>query len=276
MNPTFYDLLGVSRDASREEIRAAWRAAADRFEPGEGGSSRQFRLINEAAEVLLDPRRREEYDAGLPVDDEAGSHVVPDAPLPGSTRAAVAARPARPARSDRSGTEGPGPARRRVPWLVLAPLTLLAVVAVVLAAFLSLEADRAEEYERALGRAPAAAENAAVAVLSYDFETLEADRDAAAKFLTPQYREDYVETFDALVVESATETEASVEAEVLASASMAVSGERDPERVNVLLFVNQTTTSSVTSGDPSVALNRVRFEMVRVDGGWLVDDITSY
>ena len=65
MNPTLYDILGVAPDASREEIRNAWRDAADRFEPGEGGSTKQFRLFNEAAEVLLDPERRKAYDAQL-------------------------------------------------------------------------------------------------------------------------------------------------------------------------------------------------------------------
>ncbi len=69
MNPTLYDILGVSPDASREEIRKAWREAADRFEPGEGGSTKQFRLFNEAAEVLLDPERRKAYDAEFVKDE---------------------------------------------------------------------------------------------------------------------------------------------------------------------------------------------------------------
>src|SRR3954468_2995659 len=61
--PTWYDVLGVSRDADSEEIRAAWRAATDKFEPGSG--SGQFRMFNEAAEVLLDPTRRAAYDESL-------------------------------------------------------------------------------------------------------------------------------------------------------------------------------------------------------------------
>ena len=52
-NPTWYDVLGVSRDASPAEIKAAWRHATDKFEPGSG--SGQFRMFNEAADVLLDP-----------------------------------------------------------------------------------------------------------------------------------------------------------------------------------------------------------------------------
>src|SRR6187200_2833171 len=86
-NPTWYDVLGVPRDASSTEIKAAWRNATDKFEPGSG--SGQFRMFNEAADMLLDPERREAYDAnldgnqaqvqaaGLPVEEAA-----PPPPLP--------------------------------------------------------------------------------------------------------------------------------------------------------------------------------------------------
>ena len=62
-NPTWYDVLGVSRDATPDEIKAAWRNATDKFEPGSG--SGQFRMFNEAADVLLDPDRRAAYDESL-------------------------------------------------------------------------------------------------------------------------------------------------------------------------------------------------------------------
>src|ERR1051325_3373999 len=62
-NPTWYDILGVDRGASAAEIKAAWRDATDKFEPGSGQS--QFRLFNEAADVLLDPDKRAAYDAEL-------------------------------------------------------------------------------------------------------------------------------------------------------------------------------------------------------------------
>ena len=65
MNPTLYDILGVRPQATPDEIKRAWRDAADRFEPGSGSSGAQFRLFNEAAEVLLDPAKRAEYDARL-------------------------------------------------------------------------------------------------------------------------------------------------------------------------------------------------------------------
>jgi Mce-associated membrane protein len=296
MNPTLYDVLGIPRDASREEIRTAWRDAADRFEPGEGGSTKQFRLFNEAAEVLLDPERRKAYDAQLDAgaatevgsatedpatEDQVGDldeestaeSPVPPPPVPGAARA-VTPSTSPPADEPTDG-EGSG-ARRLLPWGVLVVLGVLTAVAVGLAAYFVTQAQRTADYREALDRAPAAAESAASAVLSYDHETLEADRDAAAKFLTEEYRSDYVETFDKLVVESATETRATVEAEVLASSAMVGGSERDPDRVPVLLFVNQTTTNTAGSGEPSVALNRVRLDMVNVDGTWLVDGITSY
>ena len=120
--------------------------------------------------------------------------------------------------------------------------------------------------------APGAAEQAAATILAYDHESLEADRDAAAALMTPEYREEYVETFDDLVLEAARERKAQVEADVRAS-GVSVAG---PDRVEVLLFVNQTTVSTANSGEPQTALNRVVLAMERVDGAWRVDDITSY
>lgn len=335
MNPTLYDILGVSEDATREEIRKAWRDAADRFEPGEGGSTKQFRLFNEAAEVLLDPERRKAYDEQLagreekhaPRAEEPGTaSPVPAPPVPGAARAttpggseatrgvdlgkpgspgkagsgkagsgkagtkaavgaAAAAAPVAETEPDREASAGPGePAADdksggwgwAVPWPVFAVLGVLTALAVGFAAYFLTQAQRAADYREALDRAPAAAESAAAAVLSYDYKTLEADRDAAAKFLSGGYRSEYVDTFDKLVAESATETKATVEAEVLASSAMVGGEDRNPNRVPVLLYVNQTTTSTANEGEPPVALNRVRFDMVQVDGTWLVDGITSY
>lgn len=269
MTPTLYDLLGVPRDASRDEIKAAWRDAADRFEPGAGASTAQFRLFNEAAEVLLDPERRREYDAELAA-QEAQRQQAEE----------TDARPApEPAASTAGATTEPKPAarqRRPVPMPVLVLLGVLAAALAGVATYFGVQAERTEAYAEALEQAPQAAERAAAAILSYDHDSLEADRDAAARFMTAGYREEYLKTFDALVTENAEESEAVVQADVRASAAMARTGDLDePDRMSVLLFVNQTTESTAHE-EPSVALNRVRFDMVRVDGSWLVDHITSY
>jgi len=73
VTPTWYDLLGVEPDASADEIRAAWKAAIADLDPGD----RRFRALNGAAEVLLDPEKRSEYDASLEPDEDAPTQVAP-------------------------------------------------------------------------------------------------------------------------------------------------------------------------------------------------------
>ncbi|HZJ04666.1 MAG TPA: DnaJ domain-containing protein [Nocardioidaceae bacterium] len=313
MNPTLYDILGVSPEASQEEVRAAWRDAADRFEPGSGGSSAQFRLFNQAAEVLLDAERRKEYDAELAAEAErvavSEQAAAPSASEP--TLAPSASEPTlAPSAPDQGASTGPRPSRlprlprkakqpreakakaapvsradqrsgrglgHGLPVWVLFVLGLLAGALLGTVIYLGSAYAKTTAYQDALDEAPQAAERAAAAILSYDYERLDADRDAAAKFLTPGYRDSYVDTFDRLVKEPAVQTEARVEADVLANSTMVDTTEsRDPDEVRVLMFVDQTTLSTANSGEPRTALNRARFDMVNVDGTWLVDGITSY
>ena len=128
-----------------------------------------------------------------------------------------------------------------------------------------------DQVDRAVRTAPAAAERAATAVLAYDYRTLEADRDAAAATMTPEYRREYLKTFE-LVMDAAPARRARVEADVRAS-GVSVPG---ADRVEVLLFVNQTTVSTANSGEPQNALNRVVLTMERDGDVWRVDGITSY
>ena len=60
--PTWYDVLDVPRDASNDEVRAAWKDRIADLEPGD----RRFDTLNRAAKVLLDPPAREAYDETLP------------------------------------------------------------------------------------------------------------------------------------------------------------------------------------------------------------------
>ncbi len=168
-----------------------------------------------------------------------------------------------------------------VPWPVMAGLALLAVVLLVLAVgpFVDgmgwkdyREVSAQSEVDSARRIAPASAERAAAAILAYDYKSLESDRDAAAQFMTPEYRKQYLDTFDGLVMKAAVQRKAHVEASVRASGVTAAGA----DRVEVLLFVNQTTTSTANSGEPQTALNRVMFSMVREGDTWRVDDITSY
>ena len=62
MRMNYYDILGVPRDASQEEIKKAFRKLAMQHHPDKGGDPNEFQKINEAYETLSDTNKRFQYD----------------------------------------------------------------------------------------------------------------------------------------------------------------------------------------------------------------------
>ncbi len=60
--PDYYKTLGVSRTASADEIKKAFRKLARTHHPDAGGDEAKFKEINEAYEVLSDDKKRQLYD----------------------------------------------------------------------------------------------------------------------------------------------------------------------------------------------------------------------
>src|SRR3989442_657157 len=61
----YYDLLGVPRNASDEQIRSAYRRLARQYHPDVNkadDAAERFKQITEAYEILTDPQRRQRYD----------------------------------------------------------------------------------------------------------------------------------------------------------------------------------------------------------------------
>ena len=62
----YYEVLGVSRDASPEEIKKAFRKLARKYHPDvnqdDKDAEKKFKEIKEAFDVLSDPARRQQYD----------------------------------------------------------------------------------------------------------------------------------------------------------------------------------------------------------------------
>ncbi|MFF0268308.1 DnaJ C-terminal domain-containing protein [Kribbella sp. NPDC004536] len=62
----FYEILGVSRSASADEIQSAYRRLARQYHPDvnkDPGAEERFKQISEAYDVLSDPQQRKRYDA---------------------------------------------------------------------------------------------------------------------------------------------------------------------------------------------------------------------
>ncbi|MGH9822942.1 MAG: DnaJ C-terminal domain-containing protein, partial [Blastocatellia bacterium] len=84
----YYDVLGVKRDASQDEIKRSYRKLARKYHPdvnpGDTSAEEKFKGLNEAYEVLSDPEKRERYDQ-LGENWKAGAEFTPPQGWQGST-----------------------------------------------------------------------------------------------------------------------------------------------------------------------------------------------
>jgi len=147
MSETHYELLGVEPDASKDEIRAAYRerleelrgkAEKGRSDQARDGARAETARINAAWQVLSDPFQRQRYDAGLSADSEADEDEDADvevevAPAPARRRGLFEPRQrderGRPQRREPVGVPGAeaAPLGRRLAALAIDVLTMGAV-----------------------------------------------------------------------------------------------------------------------------------------------------
>lgn len=72
MAKNYYDILGVSKSASEDELKRAYRKLAHQYHPDKGGSKEKFQEINDAYQILSDPNKRRQYDQFGSVGGQSG------------------------------------------------------------------------------------------------------------------------------------------------------------------------------------------------------------
>ncbi len=153
--------------------------------------------------------------------------------------------------------------------LVLAGVAGLVVVGLVVAVVIlgsQYRNDRAAEQAR--GDAMDAASRQAVAMLSYDFNSVDTELPKAADGLTGDFRDEYTALIEQAIIPGAKEKQLTVKVDVSAASIVSAS----PDDATVLLFLNQVTTSkdnpqAVTTG------SRIRVTLQHVDGQWKVSQL---
>lgn len=288
---TWYELLGVDRDASPAEIKAAWRDATDKFEPGTG--ARQFSLFNEAADVLLDPERRAAYDAELAgevveIEPEPEPEIEPETETETETEPDVAEPGPEEGVEPAEEPARPGFFRRGVlgkafgtltSTLGLAILAVLTVTSLVLAVVLFARADLGERADiyRARIEAQSVAQRAMAVALSYNYQHLAQDKAAATSFMTADYAAKFSKPFDAISTGTGTSPSTAVAKKSVVVATVQATGVigASADRVQLLVYVDQVVTDINTAPESVTLENRVIVTMVRSGGKWLIGELET-
>jgi curved DNA-binding protein len=61
----YYNILGLNKNASEDEIKKAYRKLAMKYHPDRGGDEKRFKEIEEAYRILSDPQKKQMVDMGM-------------------------------------------------------------------------------------------------------------------------------------------------------------------------------------------------------------------
>ena len=69
-----YQILGIAKNATPDEIKKAYSRLASIHHPDKGGDTAEFQKIQVAYDILSDPQKRQQYDNPMPQGNPFGSH----------------------------------------------------------------------------------------------------------------------------------------------------------------------------------------------------------
>jgi Mce-associated membrane protein len=160
-------------------------------------------------------------------------------------------------------------ASKRRPWLlpllaalVLAALLAVAVVAAVQRQQLAAERDDRKEIERVSGEL-------ATALLTYDFEHLDATRQRVLARATGKFRKEYQAAFDGGLTTLLTETKATSRGTV----TDIYVGDIEDKSASVIVVANAVADG--TAGRRASLGSYIQLDLVEVGGRWRVDGVTN-
>lgn len=168
---------------------------------------------------------------------------------------------------DDEAVAGPAEPKRKIDWsrvIAYGVLPALALVLVIGAGVLKFMDSGVRESDVARGESMQAAKDSTVALLSYKPDTVEQQLTAARDRLTGDFRNEYTDLTNNVVIPGAKQKQISAVASVPAAASVSA----NPGHAVVLLFVNQTV--NVGNSAPTDTASSVRVTMDKVDGRWLI------
>jgi Mce-associated membrane protein len=169
-------------------------------------------------------------------------------------------------RRDRAPATG---RRRRSGDRLIAVLAVLTVLAAGAAGTAWYAQRQAQARDTAVRQALATATPAAKAIFSYDYRNFDASVSNGRAFVTGAFADEYAETTAAL-----RSTAIAEQAVVLAEVSASGVIEAEPDRVELLVYLNQYRRNANTDGE-KVDQNRVVLELRRVGAEWKVARATA-
>lgn len=150
-------------------------------------------------------------------------------------------------------------------WRLLAAVGFLVISIAVAAAVYFGPHRNDRETAAASGQALAAAQQGAVALLSYAPDTLERDLSNARSHLTGDFLTYYSQFADQILTPAARQKDVHASASVVRAAVI----DARPDTAHVLLFINQTTTSRDNPA-PAQAASSVKVGLTKADGSWRI------
>jgi Mce-associated membrane protein len=158
---------------------------------------------------------------------------------------------------------------RRTRLVVLGVLAALVVCAGAGVGVLAWQDSTTSSVDAASAAALDAARTKLPLVLSYKAATLDTDLDRARQQITGTFGSQFDQLAAATIVPSTRDQKITTTATVARGAVISAT----PDRVETLLFVNQTTTSA-SRPQPQATASQVRVVMTPVAGQWLISEVT--